>query len=157
MRPARALANQKLYHAALHQRMLARELAREDVAASVLLEAVGRSVQQHLRDAYGWFLLELAAVEDLPAIPPHSVTQLCEEHAVDRPLCGELVELMNMERRSGWLMQLLSDRALSAAADRSAPAGLSLVQSDWSQAELHAWHEALEDLIERMSDSLDEW
>jgi hypothetical protein len=157
MRPARALANQKLYHAVLHQRMLARELAREDVAAGVLLEAVGRSVQHHLRDAYGWFLLELAAVEDLPTVPPHSVAQLVAGHDIERPLRGELVELMNLERRSGWLVDLLSDRSLSVAAARSAPAGLSLVQSDWSQAELQAWYEALEALIERMSDSLDEW
>ena len=157
MRAARALANQKLYHAALHQRMLARELAREDVAASVLLEAVGRSVQQHLRDAYGWFLLELAAVEDLPMIPPHSVTQLCAAHTVEKPLRGELVELTNLEQRSGWLVELLSDRPLSVAAARSAPVGLSLVQSHWSQAELQAWYEALEGMIERMGDSLDEW
>lgn len=157
MGPARALANQKLYHAALHRRMLARELAREDVAASVLLEAVGRSVQQQLRDAYGWFLLELAAVEDLPTIPPHSVAQLCEGYAVEKPLRGELVELMNLERRPGWLVDLLSDRPLSVAADRSAPAGLSLVQSSWSQVELETWYEALAGLIERMSDSLDEW
>jgi hypothetical protein len=157
MAPARALANQKLYHAALHRRMLARELAREDVAASVLLEAVGRSIQQQLRDAYGWFLLELAAVEDLPTIPPHSVAQLCAAHDIGKPLRGELVELMNLEQRPGWLLELLSDRSLSVAGARSAPAGLSLLQSDWSQAELQDWYEALEDLIERMSDSLDEW
>ena len=157
MRAARALANQKLYHAALHQRMLARELAQEDVDASVLLEAVGRSVQQHLRDAYGWFLLELAAVEDLPVKPPHSVAELCTGYGVESPLRGELVELKNLERSSGWLLELLYDRSLSAAAARSAPAGLSLVQSNWSQAELQDWYEALEGLIERMSDSLDEW
>ncbi len=157
MRTARALANQKLYHAALHQRMLARELARNDVAASILLEAVGRSVQQQLRDAYGWFLLELAAVEDLPTSPLHSVAQLCAAHDVDQPLRGELVELMNLEQRPGWLLELLSDRPLSVAGAGSAPAGLSLVQSDWSQAELQDWYEALADLIERMSDSLDEW
>lgn len=157
MRPARALANQKLYHAALHQRMLARELEREDVAAGVLLEAVGRSVQQQLRDAYGWFLLELAAVEDLPMIPPHSVAQLREGHALEKPLRGELVELKNLERRPGWLLELLSDRSPSIAAASSAGPGLSLLQSDWSLAELQAWYEELEGLIERMSDSLDEW
>jgi hypothetical protein len=157
MRPARALANQTLYHAALHQRMLARELAREDVAASVLLEAVGRSVQQLLRDAYGWFLLELAAVEELPTMPPHSVEQLCAEHTLEKPLCGELVELTNLQRRPGWLADLLLDRPLCVAGTRSASAGLSLVQSDWTEVELQAWYEALEGLIERMSDSLDEW
>lgn len=157
MGPARALANHKLYHAVLHQRMLVRELALEDVAASVLLEAIGRSVQQHLREAYGWFLLELADIQDLPALPPQSVTQLCEAYAVERPLRGELVELTNLERRSGWLAELLANRPLSVAAAKSAPVGLALVQSDWSQAELQSWTEALEALIERMSDSLDEW
>jgi hypothetical protein len=122
-----------------------------------VLEAVGRSVQHHLRDAYGWFLLELAAVEDLPTTPPHSVAQLCESHAVEKPLRGELVELTNLERRPGWLVELLSNRSPSVAAARSATAGLSLVQSDWSLAELQAWHEELTGLIERMSDSLDEW
>ena len=47
-------------------------------------------------------------------------------------------------------------RTATLAASSAGP-GLSLLQSDWSQAELQAWYEELEGLIERMSDSLDEW
>jgi hypothetical protein len=158
MGSARSLANQKLYHAALHQRMLEAELAKQDVAASVLLEAVGPSIQLHLRQAYGWFLLELAEVTELPPAPPLCVAQLCSQFDVGEPLRGELVELQNLEQRHGWLAELLTDRPLSPSVSaRAAPAGLGVMQSDWSQEELQAWYEALAGLIERMSDSLDEW
>jgi hypothetical protein len=84
--------------------------------------------------------------------------RLCSQFDVGEPLRGELVELQNLEQRHGWLAELLTDRPLSPSVSaRAAPAGLGVMQSDWSQEELQAWYEALAGLIERMSDSLDEW
>jgi hypothetical protein len=155
---ARALANQKLYFASLHLHMLARELAREDVPASLLLEAVGQSVQTHLQDAYGWFLLELAAVDALPVTPPHSVAALFAVHPQLDLRRGELIELQNLEQSASWLQQLLTARATSSgAAQASHGVGLAVVETLWNERQLQAWSEQLRAIIDRMSDSLEEW
>ena len=157
MTVARALANQKLYYAAIHQRMLSAELAREDIPAAVVLDAVGQSVRQHLLDAYGWFLLELAGTEELPAQPPHTVADLLRQWPQQEPLRGELVELMDLETRPGWLLELHSPVAQSVPGTAAPADALVVVDAQWSQAQLEGWYGSLVALIERMSDSLDEW
>jgi len=109
-----------------------------------------------VREAYGWFLLEVAEVSELPVTPPASLEHLLpslDSRAAQR---GELIELINEERRPGWLFQLLTDRP---AGVKGSSRGDNLVQaaSDWSTSELHEWQAGVENLIERMSDSLDEW
>ena len=157
MTAARALANQKLYYAAIHQRMLSAELAREDIPAAVLLEAVGQSVRQHLLDAYGWFLLELAEIEELPALPPHTVAELLQQWPQQEPLRGELVELMGLEQTPGWLAELHLPVAQSVPGTAAPADTLVVVDAQWSQPQLEGWYNSLVALIERMSDSLDEW
>jgi hypothetical protein len=155
---ARALANQKLHFAALHLRLLSSELARQDLPSQLLLEALGQSAQMHMQDAYGWFLLELAGIAELPATPPHSVGSAhatCPDLDLQR---GELVELKNLEQREGWLKQLLEPRGTSASPTRPDRADiLTTVESAWSEQQLQGWLHALGEIIERMSDSLDEW
>jgi hypothetical protein len=155
---ARALANQKLHFAALHLRLLASELARQDLPSQLLLEALGQSIQRHLQDAYGWFLLELAGVDEFPPIPPHSVAAVLLACPGLDPQRGELVELRNLEQRDGWLKQLLEPRRGTARPARPAPTDvLTVVETPWSEQQLQDWQQSLSDIIERMSDSLDEW
>jgi hypothetical protein len=155
---ARALANQKLYFASLHLRMLARELAGEDVPASLLLEAVGQSVQMHLQDAYGWFLLELGGIDALPKTPPNSVAAAHQAYPQIDLSRGEMIELQNLEQRAGWLQEMLLQRGTSTATGPATqPDGLSLVETSWNEQQLQNWAQKLSAIIERMSDSLDEW
>ncbi len=166
MSAARARANRKLYHAAVLQRMLTAEMEREELPAGVLLEAVGESVRLQLLDAYGWFLLELAEVEELPGTPPHSVPALCAAWPQAEPLRGELVELQNLEQATSWLSELQAPPPATAGgasppvtAGGTSPAGdtLNVVEAQWSASTLEQWYSGLSGLMERMSDSLDEW
>lgn len=158
MSSARGLANLSIYHAAVQQRLLAAELAREDVPAHILLEGIGRAIQLHLREAYGWFLVELAGLDELPLRPPLGVRALQELLPdSDVGLRGELVELGQLETKSGWLCELLGDpRSTSTRA--AVPAdSLSVAVIGWDQQQLEQWSRGVTGLIERMSDSLEEW
>ena len=155
MSTCRGRANEKLYHAAILMRMLSAELAREELPARVVLEAAGLAVRQHLLDAYGWFLLELAGVSDFPAQPPHSVDSLQASYGLAEPLRGELVELRVAERE-GWLGQLQA-----VPGGRPAVTGggnlLPVAEQSWSEEQLRGWHDLLADLIDRLGHGLDEW
>lgn len=157
----RGLANRKLYHAAILLRMLAAELEREELPANVVLEAVGLAVREHLLEAYGWFLLELAGVEEPGGppergAPPRGVDALVREYGLAEPLRGELVELAQLERR-GWLGELLAVPAAVSTGVRSGPDQLQVVEQGWSLQQLRAWHDGLADIIDRMAHGLDEW
>ncbi|MDJ0878282.1 MAG: hypothetical protein QNI86_06695 [Halieaceae bacterium] len=155
MSSARSLANQKLYHAAILIRMLGPELAREDTPAARVLEAVGLAVRRHLLEAYGWFLLELAEISDLPAEPPLSIAELEQNHGISEPRRGELVELGQLEQ-NGWLAALQArpepTRSSSATANL-----LAVAEQTWSEEGLLRWHDSLADLIDQMGHGLDEW
>jgi hypothetical protein len=157
MSSARARANRKLYHAAILLRMLATESEREDLPAQVLLEAVGESVRLHLLDAYGWFLLELAQVEVMPERPPHTLDELDQRWPQVEPLRGELVEIRALECSESWLAGLQSVPPTVSTGTSAGPDILSTVEAGWSQSGLQQWYTGLSDLMERMSDSLDEW
>lgn len=162
----RGLANRKLYHAAILLRMLAAELEREELPANVVLEAVGLAVREHLLEAYGWFLLELAGAEEPRGAPergapergapPCGVDALVREYGLAEPLRGELVELAQLERR-GWLGELLAVPTAASTAARSGPDQLQVVEQGWSLQQLRAWHDGLADIIDRMAHGLDEW
>lgn len=152
----RGLANRKLYHASILIRMLGPELGREDLPAQVVLEAVGLAVRQHLLEAYGWFLLELAGVEDAGSSPPTSVAALQRDYALDEPLRGELVELLQLESQ-GWLASLLSSPGVGGHATSRDPDRLAVVEQSWSEDMLRNWYENLADLIDRLGHGLDEW
>jgi len=157
MSPARGLVNQKLYHSAILQRLLAAELSRQEIPQAALLEAVGESVQGQLRDAYGWFMLELAGAEAMPSRPPRDVSQLIEQQDLQMPLSGELVELLELEQRVGWLAQLLASETSTLQREISSIDNLASAASRWTPELLQLWHQELTELIDRMSHSLEEW
>ncbi|MEE4189945.1 MAG: DUF6586 family protein [Halieaceae bacterium] len=163
MSSARGLANQKLYHAAILIRMLGAELAREELPAARVLEAVGLAVRRHLLEAYGWFLLELADVSELPAEPPSSIAELEQRYGRSDPRRGELVELERLEGE-GWLASLLAPpgRSRGSAASRAAGTAasgdlLAVAEQAWSREGMALWHDSLAELIDQMGHGLDEW
>ncbi len=152
---ARSRANQHLYFAALHMQFLRAELERELHPASVLLESLGQSIQFHLQRAYGWFLLELTGTT-LPVVaPPVNVAQAVTYLDGEEPLRGELVELRNLEAADGWLADLLAVQE-SARPTAGMQLGIQMVSSPWTIEGLEHWHSSLSDLMDRMSDSLEE-
>ena len=137
--------------------MLDAELAREELPARVVLEAVGLAVRRHLLEAYGWFLLELAEADDLPSEPPLGMAGLRAGWSLKQPLRGELVELDQLERQ-GWLAELLAPPSTSQGGRRDGGADLlPLAEAGWSETQLRDWHDQLAELIDRMGHGLDEW
>ncbi len=155
MSTARGLANQKLYHASILIRMLGAELAREELPAARVLEAVGLAVRRHLLEAYGWFLLELADISDLPAEPPLTIAELEQHYGLAEPRRGELVELGQMEQ-AGWLAALQAQPAPTRSTAGNASL-LAVAEQPWSEQGLRQWHDALADAIDRLGHGLDEW
>lgn len=157
MSSALAQANQKLYFASLHLQLLERELAAGQLPARALQQALGESARYHLREAYGWFLLELLGGETQPAEPPASMTALRAAGALSEPLRGELLELELREQQPGWLAQLLAADNSGPLAAPTDPALVAVGQCSWGVVELRQWQTELEQLLDRMSDSLSEW
>ena len=155
MHAALSRANQKLYHGAILARLLVAERDRQDVPLAVLTAAIGEPAREHLKSAYGWLLIALAESAELPAQPPTMVAELVAREGLEEPLRGELVELRNLET-GGWLHELLATTGATGAV-RGPEAGLAVVAGGLDPEQLLAWHEALGDLIDRMSHGLDEW
>jgi hypothetical protein len=157
---ARGRCNQKLYYASIQLQGLHQALQASKSPETILLEAYGQAVQGHLLDAYGWFLLELAEVADLPRVPPSSLSELSGATELAQPLRGELVELQNLETDSrSWLARLLAAPHHSVS-ETGRPSQALLASSQtrvWSALELEAWCRELTRMTDRMGDSLDEW
>lgn len=159
MNSARSRANHKLYLARIVLAAWREALQREDIARGTLSQAFRGAVSSHLFDAYGWLLLALAGVEDLPRSPPRSCADL-PEVAPGRAVPGEIRELQQLEA-GDWLAVLTGDESDSypetpAAAAR--PGQLPVTQTDFPGPEpLAAWADQLEALMQRMGDSLDEY
>ena len=167
---ARGRFNQKLYYAALQLRLL--EAHSRDQQTQALLEAMGQSIQGHLMDAYGWLLLDIAALETHSEIPPRSLAQLDLEPA-DGVVRGEWVELRALEQDpASWLAALMAAphhtvSAASGAAGVQAQRGqsdslavdvlASTAAVPWSLQTLKQWYGQMLALGERLGDSLDEW
>ena len=156
MHPALGIANQRLYHASILTRLLVSERERQELPVSVLMAAVGEAARWHLQGAYGWFLVALAELPDMPANPPLSVAELVVQQGLEEPLRGELVELRQLEA-SGWLHVLLAGGGGASRTGSTADSGLALVARDWDEVQLVRWHDEIADLIDRMSHSLEEW
>lgn len=151
----RARANHCLYLARILLDAWRVQRERQDVPASTLLEAFLPATRAHLRDAYGWFLLEIAHLEEEVIAPPRCVSELPPIPA-GRAEAGELRECRRLERE-GWLAQLLTQGdALSGGVP--AAGNLALAAPDApGYTELETWHAALAALFSRMRDSLDEY
>jgi len=160
MSTPRALANQKLYHARILIDAWRVALDEERVASTVLEQAFGTAICDHLGAAYGWFLLEIAQPADMPATPPHGCAQL-PAVAQGRETPPEILEFQKLERE-GWLARILDpvfgqiERHGDAVA--RSPHNLALQsEQGFGPHDTEQWHQQLNALFERMSDSLDEY
>tara|TARA_R110002110_G_scaffold107320_2_gene268460 strand:- start:30463 stop:30927 length:465 start_codon:yes stop_codon:yes gene_type:complete len=153
MSSLRGQANHGLYLASLLLGAWRRDLAAEDIPASVLAQAYGPAVRGHLLDAYGWFLLDLQKPAQLPATPPHSVPAL-PPVAPGKAVPVEITEFARLEQR-GWLAELVqepgAEQPRRSAASLAAPAA-NLPDPD----HLQALAQRLDDAFARVGDFLDE-
>jgi len=161
MSSARALANQKLYHARILIDAWRTALRQEQVASSVLEEAFGEPVCQCLAQAYGWFLLEIAQATDLPSRPPRCCAEL-PPVPEGREVPPEILEFQQLEKQP-WLIQIL-DPVFGSLRRVRTPERLNVqknlaVASEQSLTpeETEQWHTQLSELFARMTDSLDEY
>ena len=155
MSSARAQANHKLYLAKILLAGWREAAAEQDVPALTLTQAYLPAVRAHLLDAYGWFLLQVSGSEQGAVAPPHCCADL-PEIADGTAVSGEIREFEQLET-SGWLAELLAEPAKPGQASRlqgnlAAP---SPAQADCEQVQ--QWVTRLEEVFDRMSDSLDEY
>ena len=153
MSSLRGQANHGLYLAQLLLAAWRRDLAAEDIPASVLAQAFGPGIRGHLLDAYGWFLLDLQKPAQPPATPPRSVTALAPV-APGKAAPAEIAEFARLEKE-GWLAELL--REPGAEKSRRSGSNLATPSTDLPDPEsLLALAQLLEDTFSRMGDFLDE-
>lgn len=149
----RAQANHRLYLARLLLQAWEEGLAQQRVPAWTLAQAFEPAVCDHLADAYGWFLLEIAQPEPAPPEPPRCCADLPEPPAGKMP-APELREFEQLEQ-SGWLREVLRSRR--GAAERQRRADNLAGDAPAGPEEPSQWVERLQRLFDRMSDSLDEY
>ena len=161
MSSARALANQKLYHARVLIDAWQGALRAQETASSVLQQAFGPAICDHLAGAYGWFLIEIAQPPEMPTTPPRNCADL-PAVAQGRTVPPEILEFQQLEREA-WLAQILDPvfgAAAGSATGGSIKSRLNLAQpgeQGFSPGEAEHWHARLGSLFERMTDSLDEY
>ena len=161
MSSARALANQKLYHARVLIDAWQGALREEQTASSVLQQAFGLAICDHLAAAYGWFLLEIMQPAEMPSLPPRRCADL-PAVAQGRVMPPEILEFQQLEGEA-WLAQILqpvfgSTASYASTAVLQSPQNLALSgEQSFSPAEAESRHAQLASLFERMTDSLDEY
>ncbi len=153
MSSPRGQANHHLYLARVLVAAWRRDLAAEDLPASVLAQAFGPAVRGHLLDAYGWFLLDLQKPAQLPEAPPHSVASL-PPVAPGKALPAEIAEFSRLETE-GWLAELVREpEAATARRTSTSLAAQAVALPDPETLEAQA--RQLDDAFARMGDFLDE-
>ena len=156
MSSARALANHKLYLARILAEAWSEALQREQVTATTLAQAFQVPAVNHLVDAYGWFLLEVSGAESLPAAPPRGC-QALPPIAQGKAVPGEIREFLQLES-DGWLQALLADYSNITPITRQQTNSLAVsAAAALNPGQIREWAQALEDLFDRMADSLDEY
>ncbi len=154
MSNARGLANHSLYMARLLIDAWQREQGRHDCVSGAIDAAFAPAVRGHLLDAYGWFLLAMMRVTQLPEQPPRRVEDLPRAGpGIATP--GEVLEYESLEAR-GWLARLQAPLPPGLPKRPKGPvlasAGVYPHMSDYRE-----WADTFERLFDRMSDSLDEY
>ncbi len=159
MSTPRALANQKLYHAKILIRYWQAAIAEENIAKTVLEQAFGSAVRDHLIGAYGWFLLEILQPDAMPEQPPHCAEELPAIIA-GRETPPEINEFLHLERE-GWLSKMLNPNSpFDPSAELRNPPSQNLATvagGEYGPNEALRWHDELVALFGRMTDSLDEY
>ena len=155
MSAPRARANHSLYLAKILLGNWRAALEAQDIPARTLCEAFLPATCSHLREAYGWFLLEISQLDNSATTPPCGVSEL-PAIPEGRAEAGELRECRQLEE-SGWLAQLLGQGGTHTSAP-SAPSSLAAPAVETPEfPDVMEWHSALGALFERMRDSLDEY
>jgi len=156
MTSARALANQKLYHAKILVNSWRTACLDEQVAHTALEQAFGPAICEHLAKAYGWFLLEIAQPAEMPLIPPGCCADL-PAVAEGKETPPEVREFLQLER-GGWLAQLLNPQFGQSGTGQDRR-NLAIVSSAevFSPEQAEHWLAQLNELFERMTHSLDEY
>jgi len=161
MSTARALANQKLYHAKVLIECWRNALNEEQVASRVLREAFGPAICDHLSGAYGWFLLEVTQPAEMPLKPPRRCAQL-QAAPQGKETPPEIQEFRQLETQP-WLAQILdpdfsrAGHGVSGGQLRSPTNLATESELEFSPDQAEQWHGNLSELFDRMSDSLDEY
>ncbi len=158
MTSVRARANQKLYHAKILINYWRVARAEEQIAATVLAQAFGSAVCEHLAGAYGWFLLEIAQPAEMPAVPPRCCGDLppIPEGKETPP---EILEFKQLESEP-WLAHILNSQAGQPDDSQRAAAMENLALANdhvFDPDQATQWADRLGDLFDRMTDSLDEY
>ena len=159
MSAPRARANHSLYLAKILLGNWRAALEAQDIPSRTLCEAFLEATCNHLRDAYGWFLLEISQLDNAATVPPGSVAEL-PPIPEGRAEAGELRECRQLEE-SGWLAQLLGQGGVDVGAKVKANSAVGNLAAPAVDApefpDVMDWHTELGALFERMRDSLDEY
>jgi hypothetical protein len=154
MANARGLANHALYMAKLLLEAWQRDLARKDCVTGAIDAAFAPAVRGHLLDAYGWFLIAMMRITQLPEQPPHRVADL-PKVGPGIAVPGEVLEYEGLEA-DGWLARLQAPLPQGLPKRPKGPvlasAGVYPNITDYRE-----WADTCERLFDRMSDSLDEY
>ena len=159
MSSLRARANHSLYLARIQVSVWQNQVGREQIPVTTLAQAFLPAAGNHLRTAYGYFLLTLVGATQLETALPTTVSDL-PDIPRGQMLPPEVAEFQILERQ-GWLAEMLGSVELNIA-NRSP--GIAAVQTlaltpaaSASPEQVLAWCDALQSLFDRMSDSLDEY
>lgn len=155
MSTSRGLANQTLYLARIQLAAWQRALDEQVIPVRTLAQAFAPAVRSHLLDAYGWFLLTIIGVPDIPSRPPSCCAEL-PPVPVGKSLPGEIHELVQVER-GGWIGEMQAELPPPAVGAVSPGNLLACGPELPDLATMTAWANALEALFDRMGDSLDEY
>lgn len=157
MSTARANANQSLYLAKILLDGWRTALEDEAVPVLTLQRAFLPGVQAHLRQAYGWFLLEIVDLDPTPDSDPPANAAALPPVVEGTAVSGELRECGKLEQ-SGWLASLLATHSNSSAPQPRSSGNLASAASPAGDfAEVVEWSVQLEQMMSRMRDSLDEY
>lgn len=155
----RARANHSLYCAGMLINSWRGALDAGDFPSTALNEAFLPAVHLHLRQAYGWFLLELSGAGDWGAEPPGDTAQL-PPVPTGKAVPAEVREFQRLES-DGWVGEFLTALSPVSAARpaRSARAqgGLAIAAIDDTDCDsAEQWKRKFEAIFDRMGDALDE-
>ncbi|MCH1553834.1 MAG: hypothetical protein L7S45_04500 [Luminiphilus sp.] len=153
MSQAQAFANHSMYMASVVLDVWAQSESDAALPANAVIAAFAPAVKLHLLDAYGWFLLALRRESQLPRKPPHSTLDLSELPAgIEQP--PEVKELQLLEQ-SGWLSALIAPIPLGMPARQAS----NVLVSEGAYPDLtkmKEWRDALESLLQRQADAIEE-
>ena len=146
-----AYANQSLYLANILLSGWRAELERGSAPQNQVNQAYASPVQTQLLDGYGWLLLAVCRIRQLPESPPRSVSDL-------PPLPTGLVRPAEAEacaqlEQSGWVAALkapISDSPVVRHSDSLA------IETGVDLAQFEDWAEQLAGLAETVADAIDE-